>query len=110
MVPFQSGSLCADQSGDPHGTSLGRCRGGQDAAVLLVWRHCEHSLLDGKSWASQQSASQPHDLQVTTYYASLCPFFSQKVQSASQPSDEGSILPATLTEALVADNIVEPLP
>ena len=54
-------------------------------------------------------------LSPTTYrwpliHASLCPFFSQKVQSASQPSDEGSILPATLTEALVADNIVEPLP
>ena len=67
MVPFQSGCLCADQSGDPHGTSLGRCRVGQDVAVLLVWRHCEHSLSYGKSWASQQSASQPHDLQVTTY-------------------------------------------
>lgn len=64
MVPFQSVSLCADQSGDPHGTSLGGCCGGQDATVLLVWRHCEHSLSDGKSWASQQSASRPHDLQV----------------------------------------------
>ena len=104
MVPFQSGSLCTDQSGDPHGTSLGRCRGGQDATVLLVWRHCEHSLSDGKSWASRQSASQPHDLQVPLIHASLCPFFSQKVQSASQPSDGGSILPATLTGDLEADN------
>ena len=59
----------------------------------------------GKSWASQQSASQPRDLQVPLIHASLCPFFFQKVQSASQPSDGGSILPAMLTGDLEAENL-----
>lgn len=64
MSSFQWHSLCADQSGNSYWTRLSRRRGRQDASVLLVWRHCKHSLEDGKSRASQQSAPEPHSLQV----------------------------------------------